>query len=241
MTRMTSIHSNHERLAIIENSIRISLPNRKRNIFSLSESEKANLIIENAPEVLPILKIFEILTKWSFEKREYYIFKRKSAFLIHKDEPTFKEIGEILGLSGERVRQLLKKSEKSIKTRLKKYINQNPEILQTSIYHKKNWSKIIILNNHVVDNLNEIEKANYSIKFVEYFFSTYFMEHIMINQHYNLKSVYFINRKLFNEYKSIKSFFRTYQDPSKRAFFLNNSNSTLKTLFETVINEEDSN
>ena len=228
----------NEEILLIVNSIINCYPTKVNPDLFFDKYEKRSFFFKNNIEQIALFKVFEQLIKNSIDQRELYIYENKSKFLNHSIKKTFGEIGRDLNLSGERVRQLLNITEKRIKTRLKKYINQNGVIIRNTVYFQKNWSNLIVLNNDVINNINELEKTNFSVELIEYIFCLIYSKHILITNNPNLKNKYFINKKIYAADIFLKRFFKYFFNKNIRNESIGISNSTIISICETVINEE---
>lgn len=155
---------------------------RVRLVGSIPDEGAVNKVVKPDnlifPQGTPPFKIIEISILDSFDSREKDILLSKSEFFCHNSETSYKQIGSSFSLTGERVRQLLKQSEKRLKTIVRKYLKLNPDFLRDSIYNEKKWSSYFVMNEAIARAINQNEETNFSPSFFTFIFSSFFTSHV---------------------------------------------------------------
>lgn len=142
-----------------------------------------------------------ILSPYFFDKKTSLILRSRSGWLQFDEIEKFGVIGEKIGLSGERVRQIAKKSEESFFEKISLFFKTHEPLLLSHTNNTK-WldlnRDLIQVRKQLADEINHLERTNFSPRFFALVFAAlYSKTHVLFGSQFDFfKNLYLIRREL---------------------------------------------
>lgn len=171
--------------------------------------------------LLFLLTDFLINNQGFYDKRDTFIFKKVYKLYFNQDVVHYSDIGDKIGLTGERVRQIRSEIKDALTDKILKLKHINVDLTQYGIDLQEN---IIRIDNELVNRINTIDKVNFSKMFIAYLLSIYLGETYTIF----LKSDYLADRLLNIYYDEF---------PREIDYYLVNKKIVEKIDFDSLLRE----
>lgn len=150
----------------------------------------------------PVFKFLSEILESELSDREYFIFRHNFNFLKNEEKMTLQAIGDIYGITRERVRQIAL----YIPTKLREILS----IFNEELYYTRNYydykvdsnKNFIVMDEMHANKLNRYEYLDYTPKFYTYAFAELYNDFspLFLNDKYPHSIYFLINKKIQHKY-----------------------------------------
>jgi len=167
-----------------------------KNKYFIQESFNINIIPDEILESDSIFKTVQFLLNQNalFDKTQTLIIKLGLKLFKNQDKINLETIADECGLTRERVRQIRKSCLENLSEKLKFISN-----FSYDFFHKYNIDTDSIhleLNDEIFDEINQINKTNFSNEFITYILSVYFNDKFtLVGNYYDVLQINYFNSR----------------------------------------------
>lgn len=150
----------------------------------------------------PVFKFLSDILESELSEREYFIFRHNFNFLKNEEKMTLQAIGDIYGITRERVRQIAL----YIPTKLREVLS----IFNEELYYTRNYydykvdsnKNFIVMDEMHANKLNRYEYLDFTPKFYTYAFAELYNDFspMFLNDNYAHNIYFLVNKKIQHKY-----------------------------------------
>jgi len=166
----------------------------------------------------PVFKFLSEILENELSDREYFIFRHNFNFLKNEEKMTLQAIGDIYGITRERVRQIAL----YIPTKLREILS----IFNEELYYTRNYydykvdsnKNFIVMDDMHANKLNRYEYLDYTPKFYTYAFAELYNDFspLFLNDKYPHHIYFLINKRIQHKYDFQEFFEEVYNLVNER-------------------------